>query len=313
MPSPAPSPTPRPSKRKLGRMLADPRAADTVRAFHEQWLELEGLDTVSKDAAYYPSFDESLRASMRTEAETFLERVVLEDGHLSTLLTAPFSYVNADMAAFLRRDGALQGLVEGQLELDPARRPPDAAGAAGDSRKAQPELTRVPRQVRARGAAVPATSAAASGCHHRAAGPRPQRDDQTTIRTTLQRPCLRLLPPADGSGGLRIRALRRDRSIPNQGRKSPRRRQGRVAADGRRGRAVRRGRRAGGALGPERPGSRLRCTALVPRFALKRGEEGDESSLTLAEKKFAASDYDIRELLVSIVLTHGFRYRRSAQ
>ena len=82
------------------RMLKDPRAADAVREFHEQWLELESLDTVSKDSSYYPSFDDSLRQSMKTEAETFFERVVLDDGHLDTLLTAPFSYVNQQMADF---------------------------------------------------------------------------------------------------------------------------------------------------------------------------------------------------------------------
>src|SRR5688572_11427114 len=38
------------------RMLADPRARAAIAEFHEQWLELEKLDTMSKDGAAYPAY-----------------------------------------------------------------------------------------------------------------------------------------------------------------------------------------------------------------------------------------------------------------
>jgi hypothetical protein len=47
------------------------------------------------------------------------------------------------------------------------------------------------------------------------------------------------------------------------------------------------------------------------RFALKRGEVDDSDSVNAAKAAFAKSDYDIRELMIAITLTDGFRYKKS--
>jgi hypothetical protein len=48
------------------------------------------------------------------------------------------------------------------------------------------------------------------------------------------------------------------------------------------------------------------------RYAVKRGEVDDADSVNAAKAAFAKSDYDIRELMVAITLTDGFRYRKSS-
>jgi hypothetical protein len=49
------------------------------------------------------------------------------------------------------------------------------------------------------------------------------------------------------------------------------------------------------------------------RFAVKRGEVDDTDSVNAAKFAFSESGYDIRELMVAITLTDGFRYRKSGE
>jgi hypothetical protein len=75
------------------RLIADPRFADTVDAFHLQWLDLAGLDNVTKDTTLYPLYTPALAAAMRTETLKFANYVLREDdAKLGTLLTASYSF-----------------------------------------------------------------------------------------------------------------------------------------------------------------------------------------------------------------------------
>lgn len=88
-------------KAQATRMLSDPRAREVVRHFHAQWLELDALDTLEKDTETYPAFTPALRDLFRAETERFIDDVFWEaDGKFSTLLTAPFTYANAELAKF---------------------------------------------------------------------------------------------------------------------------------------------------------------------------------------------------------------------
>ena len=81
------------------RMLNDDRAHPALNAFYEQWLGLPLLQSATKDAAIYPTWDDGLRDSMRRETQRFISHVLWEDdAHLSTLLTAPYSFLNARLA-----------------------------------------------------------------------------------------------------------------------------------------------------------------------------------------------------------------------
>ncbi len=71
-------------------MLEDPRARRAAVEFYRQWLELNRLDTVTKDAGAFPLWSNLLRASMEAESRAYIESVLFErTGSLAELLTLP--------------------------------------------------------------------------------------------------------------------------------------------------------------------------------------------------------------------------------
>lgn len=104
------------------RMLADARSHDAVAGFHAEWLRLDKLEGMSKDAQVYPEFNDELRALMRAETEKFVDEVVWNDkGDLETLLTAPFSFMNRRLAAFYGAGGPTGDALE-RVALDATQR-----------------------------------------------------------------------------------------------------------------------------------------------------------------------------------------------
>lgn len=89
------------------RMLADPRGESAVLDFHRQLLDLEGLALATKDPETYPDFTDAIRAAMAAETEAFVRHVIFEDdARLSTLLTAPYSFLNDQLAGYYAMPGA---------------------------------------------------------------------------------------------------------------------------------------------------------------------------------------------------------------
>jgi hypothetical protein len=77
------------------RLLTDPKAKSTVSSFVADWLELDGLPDRTKSAMAYPMYNQSVENAMLDETRTFVESVAFGgDGHLATLLGAPYSYIN---------------------------------------------------------------------------------------------------------------------------------------------------------------------------------------------------------------------------
>jgi len=103
-------------------MLDDERATRPVLAFHEQWLELDGLDDIQKDQDLFPGFHSGMSVAFREETERFIERVALEmDGTYADLMTSNVSYANSDLAVVYGLSGDFTGeLVE--VELDSSER-----------------------------------------------------------------------------------------------------------------------------------------------------------------------------------------------
>lgn len=80
------------------RLLDSPKARDTMVSFYQQWLGIEDLLTVEKDAKAYPTFNAELLAAMKEEVLEFVDQVTRQgDGKLSTLLGAQFSYVKGPL------------------------------------------------------------------------------------------------------------------------------------------------------------------------------------------------------------------------
>jgi hypothetical protein len=103
------------------RMLADPRARDSVREFHDQWLKLKHIEEVQKDTDQYPDFDPAVLALLRTEAETFIDHVIWDgEGDLNTMLQAPYTFMNAELAKYYGVAGPMTDAFE-KVELGPEK------------------------------------------------------------------------------------------------------------------------------------------------------------------------------------------------
>jgi hypothetical protein len=104
------------------RMLADPKARDTVSAFADEWLNLDQIAERPKDPAVYPEFKDDLKAAMTAEVRSFISGIVSDgDGRLSSLLMATSSFVNQPLAAVYGLTG-VTGTTMKPMSLDSGQR-----------------------------------------------------------------------------------------------------------------------------------------------------------------------------------------------
>lgn len=85
-------------EKEVRRMLADPRAHDSLDEFVSQWLRFDRLLTASKDRRKFPFYTRETANAMTTEARTFVSDLVWNDGNFMTLFTADYGYVTPDLA-----------------------------------------------------------------------------------------------------------------------------------------------------------------------------------------------------------------------
>jgi hypothetical protein len=86
-------------EREVRRMLADPRAIDTlVNDFAAQWLNLRRVDEVVVDPDRYPNYDESLLEAFKRETELFVADALEADRSVAELLNADYTFVNERLA-----------------------------------------------------------------------------------------------------------------------------------------------------------------------------------------------------------------------
>jgi hypothetical protein len=105
------------------RMLDDPRARQAVANFHTQWLKLSHIENVSKSPTTYPAYKDALRPLWKQETEAFLEHVVFDgEGDVATILSAPYSMMNAELAAFYGLESPASGEAFSRVELDSSER-----------------------------------------------------------------------------------------------------------------------------------------------------------------------------------------------
>src|SRR6185436_13837738 len=80
------------------RLLADPRAASLVRNFALKWLNVDNLNAVQPDPLLFPAFSDPLRRDFRTEVESFISSILLQDRNVNELLTANHTFLNERLA-----------------------------------------------------------------------------------------------------------------------------------------------------------------------------------------------------------------------
>jgi len=106
------------------RLLAKAQAAPAaLHDFLRQWLETEDFLRKEKDPEVFPEYSPEMAQDLVRETERFVEEVVFEAGgdrSLTTLLTAPWGYLNARTAKLYGATAA--GPELGRTELDPSQR-----------------------------------------------------------------------------------------------------------------------------------------------------------------------------------------------
>lgn len=103
-------------------MLDDPRAEDTLVAFHSQLLAIAEYGTIAKNARLFPTFTTALQPVLQAEAREFVREVTaVQGGGIEALLTSPFTFVNEQTAAFYGLSGDFGPELQ-KVELDPAQR-----------------------------------------------------------------------------------------------------------------------------------------------------------------------------------------------
>lgn len=108
-------------QQQVRRMLADPKSEALVDNFAGQWLELRNLAKLTPDTQRYPDFDESLRAAMLGETESFCRVVIAEDRSVLDFLDADYTFVNERLARHYGLPG-VQGEGFRQVSLPDRRR-----------------------------------------------------------------------------------------------------------------------------------------------------------------------------------------------
>jgi len=97
------------------RMLADPRARESVVRFYRELLDLDALAAYQPLAEAYPQWTETLRAEMFEETDRFVEATIFEQkGSFETLLTSRWVEAGPELSA-------LYGIELGATELPPER------------------------------------------------------------------------------------------------------------------------------------------------------------------------------------------------
>lgn len=292
------------------RLLETPRARSMVRDFNEQWLQLDTLSGLARNAPD-PSTDvKGIGTDYRESLQQFLDHAFWEQGDLTSLFTSPVTYVNQRLAAILGMPAPTSGFApvnagEGRVGLltqpalmamlahsdqsGPVQRgvwvrerllclnvpppPPNLNPVAPDP---DPKLTTRERF------AVHTSSADCAGCHR--------------------------LIDGTGFGFENYDQLGRYRAIENG-----------IAVDAS-GEMLATGEASvdGPFVGVAQLSQRLATSDRVQRclatnwfrYAMGRVEtEADGCSLQDVQKKFAAAGGKFKELLVALTLTDAFRYR----
>jgi hypothetical protein len=80
------------------RLLEDPKAARLLEYF-DQWLDTDRLSAMDRDANVYPGIAANLPELLQNETHAFVSYLLQSpNGSLSELLTAQYSFLNADLA-----------------------------------------------------------------------------------------------------------------------------------------------------------------------------------------------------------------------
>lgn len=113
--------TPAGVRAQAARMMSDARAREGIVDFFRQWLDLDRVLTVEKDATDFPELTPALRASMAEEPRRVIDNVFFAgDATLNSLLVRPMTFVDATLAPFYGVAAPASGWA--RVDLNPMQR-----------------------------------------------------------------------------------------------------------------------------------------------------------------------------------------------
>jgi hypothetical protein len=113
--------TPEALAAEVTRMLPDMRAQSMVARFHREWLQVVEVLGATPAANLFPDWSGEIAEDMFMETDAFLKDVFWNNGSMSTMFTAPYSYMNGRLAAFNAIQGPSGDAFE-KVNLDPTQR-----------------------------------------------------------------------------------------------------------------------------------------------------------------------------------------------
>jgi hypothetical protein len=91
--------------RQVERMLGDLRGRAKLREFLFQWLKIDQVAELAKDAKQFPGFDKAIAADLRASLDLFLDDVIWsEASDFRQLLLADYVFLNGRLAKFYGTD-----------------------------------------------------------------------------------------------------------------------------------------------------------------------------------------------------------------
>ena len=103
---------------QIDRMLKDPRSARLTDQFTEQWLHLDVVDSVAISRDYYPGFKDELKSEMRGETQAFFAELLSSNASALNLLSSDFAMLNEPLAKHYGIEG-IHGLEFRKVALKP--------------------------------------------------------------------------------------------------------------------------------------------------------------------------------------------------
>lgn len=95
-------------KAQAQRLVDSPQAKPVVRYFFDYLLPINGLSNLARDKEEFPIYTKPFAEALREETQTFLEHEIFDAGSPGTwtsALTAPYTYVNQELATFYGMTG----------------------------------------------------------------------------------------------------------------------------------------------------------------------------------------------------------------
>lgn len=104
------------------RLLNDPRARQVVEFFFDSYLPINNLTDQTRDKALFPTFSARIGELQRREVHQLLTHEIFETaGSWDSVLTAPYTFVNEELASFYGMNG-VQGEQFVKVDVDTTQR-----------------------------------------------------------------------------------------------------------------------------------------------------------------------------------------------